>query len=84
MTDDLKELGIDAAAIEVKPYADMSREELLECLKAHDAHHAMHHLREASILDVLKRALDACDKSKLALDWGDEAREIINEAEGRV
>lgn len=61
--------GVTAADLEpVTPYEDMSREELIECCKAHDAHHQEHHKWQADLelklarppkIEGLREALDA-------------------------
>lgn len=41
--------------VEVKPYEDMTREELIECCKAHDAHHQEHHKND----EMMQKMADA-------------------------
>ncbi len=40
---------IDFSEVDIPKYEDMTREELIESLRAHDAHHQEHHDREDSL-----------------------------------
>lgn len=43
------ELPFDPSDVVLDKYEDMTREELIACCYAHDAHHAEHHAREDAL-----------------------------------
>lgn len=43
--------------IRVPRYEDMTKAELIECLKAHDAHHQEHHTLEENISEIARAAI---------------------------
>lgn len=59
MSDELNDLPFDPADVVLQPYEEMTREELIDCCKAHDAHHQWHHDREQADSEALRKVREA-------------------------
>lgn len=56
-----------AQAMPVEDYSTMTREELIQCCEAHDAHHNEHHDREDRLRALLARAREVLGRATYKL-----------------
>lgn len=62
LTGEMETLPFDPADVVIENYESMTREELIECCKAHDAHHEAHHKMDeanTALLNLIGHTVDA-------------------------